>query len=148
MFALPEHEREAFFALLDEYFTQRPHLAPPNFQASAAGAPAGRKQPPPPPRRGNSTSSSVLPPSAAAAAAHAPPPATPGPREVHKPAGLQTGKVCIGANAVDRLYEYQLGRRGLGLDREQIGGECEPGTAQAVGKAYPVSYTHLRAHET
>ena len=34
MFALPEHDRQAFFALMDEYFAQRPQYAPANFRAA------------------------------------------------------------------------------------------------------------------
>ena len=32
MAGVPEHERQAFFALMDEYFALRPQYAPPNFQ--------------------------------------------------------------------------------------------------------------------
>ena len=52
MFALPEHEREAFFSLLDEYFSARPHLVPdyhPPKSTSGFQTAAGKKAPPPPP---------------------------------------------------------------------------------------------------
>lgn len=56
MFALPGKEREAFFDLLDEYFSQRPHLLQ-NYQRPSeepvSSAPVGLKKPapPPPPRQ-------------------------------------------------------------------------------------------------
>ncbi|KAL4402011.1 hypothetical protein ACI68E_001663 [Malassezia pachydermatis] len=72
-FALPASERQAFFTLLDEYFSSRPHVLD-HFQTplapSVTAAPtvsttsdtplAGKKAaPPPPPRRSNSTMSSA-----------------------------------------------------------------------------------------
>ena len=56
MFALPEKDRQAFFSILDEYFSQRPHLLNGNSYATAetvSNTPAVAKKaaPPPPPRQ-------------------------------------------------------------------------------------------------
>lgn len=56
MFALPEKDRQAFFSILDEYFSQRPHLLIENSYTTAetvANTPVVTKKaaPPPPPRQ-------------------------------------------------------------------------------------------------
>ena len=49
---LPGHEKQAFFSLLDEYFTARPHLL--SGQDGEAGSSTAAATPPAPlPRRGN-----------------------------------------------------------------------------------------------
>ncbi|WFC96076.1 hypothetical protein MBRA1_002732 [Malassezia brasiliensis] len=111
MAGVPEHERQAFFALMDEYFALRPQYAPPNFRAPAQTAVPATPAPAP------SAASAAAPTMAASASAKGPPPPPPrrsggmgatGPattaspastvptaslhREIHRPAGLQTGK--------------------------------------------------------
>ena len=71
MFALPEKDRQAFFGILDEYFSQRPHLLNGSTHAvesNTTNTPATTKKaaPPPPPRQRQhtqaATSSSYYPP--------------------------------------------------------------------------------------
>ena len=56
MFALPEKDRQAFFGILDEYFSQRPHLLNGSthaIESNTTNTPATTKKaaPPPPPRQ-------------------------------------------------------------------------------------------------
>ena len=129
MFALPEHEREAFFSLLDEYFSARPHLVPdyhPPKSTSGFQTAAGKTAPPPPPPRGGGAarspelagslsnsmqSASISDPAASSPTYPSTAQAAPAPsydlhREPHRPAGLTTGKVrCSHTNPHNSLLE-------------------------------------------
>ncbi|WFD31787.1 hypothetical protein MSPP1_002826 [Malassezia sp. CBS 17886] len=102
MFALPEPEKNAFFALLDEYFSERPHLVP-NYHAPAvvvavghasSGLPAAKKAPPPPPPRRESDDA----PGARTSATSSPPSHSMYHREIQRPAGLETARSIGGIN--------------------------------------------------
>ena len=103
MFALPEKDRQAFFGILDEYFSQRPHLLNGNshvIEGNTSSTPATAKKsaPPPPPRQRQhtqaATPSSYYPPSdesltssvngMSVSSIH---------KEIRRPEGLTTGKV-------------------------------------------------------
>lgn len=104
MAALSAMDKQAFFALMDEYFAQRPQYAPPGYHASVEQAPSAvqSKPPPPPPRHAvPAASTAPVPAMVPSSLVH---------REIPKPAGLQTGKVHTHTNAVVWVRQHKLER--------------------------------------